>query len=102
MLSKQAMNLAFKKQRRNDMVIRKGNKEVSFTNSYEANHFLGIDSGFEFEAICESTGIKLFAVQGPSHWDDGVEMRPSEWVEVARALMLGYSYGNIQIIYDYN
>ena len=73
------------------MTLRKGDKEITLTNSYEANDFLGIDRGFEHEPICESTGIKLFTAQGPSHWDDGVEMTPCEWAEVARVLVLGYS-----------
>lgn len=43
------------------MTIRKGDKEVTFNNLYEANDFLGIGVGFENEMICASTGIKLFA-----------------------------------------
>lgn len=48
--------------------------------------------------ICYSTGIKLFVAQGIPHWDDGVEMTPYEWAEVARAMVLGYSYEGVQIV----
>ena len=80
------------------MALRKGDKEITFTNLYEANDFLGISIGFEHEMICASTGIKLFAAQGVPHWDDGMEMTPYEWSEVAQALVLGYSYEGVQIV----
>lgn len=73
------------------MTIKKGDKKVTFTTLYEANDFLGIGMGFEHEMICASTGVKLFAAQGIPHWDDGGEMTPYEWAEVAQALVLGYS-----------
>ena len=80
------------------MTLRKGDKKVTFTKLYQANHFLGIDIGFEHEMICYSTGIKLFAAQGIPHWDDGREMTPYEWAEVAQAMILGYSYGDVKIV----
>ena len=83
------------------MTLRKGDKKITFANLYKANDFLGIGIGFEYEMICYSTGIKIFLAQGIPHWDDGGEMTPYEWAEVARAMVLGYSYEGVQIVLSF-